>query len=136
MSNNKTNRLWLARKRLGFEQKQVATLLGKTLPQISWWETGKRNPHLKPALKFSILYKLPIRVLFFNCYQECLEELNRRANTPDQKSKLNFDLTEPTDYCSYIELMKSPFLTEIDKEKVRRHIKVLMDDRKEEILHH
>lgn len=136
MPNNKTNRLWLARKRLGYEQKQVSALIEKTLPQISWWETGRRTPNLKPALKFSILYKLPIRILFSKCYQECLEELNRRAKTQGKGSRLKVDLTEPNDYCSYAELIRSPFMTDIEKERVRRHLKILMDDRRKKILHH
>lgn len=135
MSYIKANRLANARKRHGYEQKQIAYLLGKTLPQISLWETGQRSPHLKTAIKLSILYKLPVRILFNNYYQSCLEELNAKAKSCGD-FRPNFDLTEPTDYCTYIELMKSMFLGEPDREKIRRHIKILMDERRIRVLKH
>lgn len=135
MPNIKPSRLWLARKRLGYEQKQIAGLLGyKTIQQISRYETGIRTPSLKTALKLALIYKLPIRVLFHAYYPECCEELTARAETLKQQSILNFDLTEPTDYCAYIELINSSFMTDVDKEKVRRHIKLLLDERREKIL--
>lgn len=137
MSKIKPSRLWLARKRSGYEQKQIAALLGyKTVQQISRHETGLRTPSLKTVLKFSIIYKLPVRVLFHAYYRECLNELNNRAKMLGQQSILKVDLTEPNDYCAYIELMNSSFMTDLDKEKVRRHIKLLMDERREKILNH
>lgn len=137
MSNTDTNRLRLARKRLGLEQKQIARLLGyKDIHQVSRYENGSRTPSLKPILKFSILYKLPIRVLFFKCYQECLEELNRKAKTLGYQSILNFDLTEPVDFCSYLEIMHSGFFNDIDKEKIRRHAKAMFDERRSNVLGH
>jgi transcriptional regulator with XRE-family HTH domain len=64
MPNIKPNRLWLARKRSGYEHKQVASLLDyKTIQQVSLYETGLRMPSLKTALKFAIIYRLPIRTL-------------------------------------------------------------------------
>ncbi len=135
MSKIKPTRLWLARKRLGYEQKQIAALLGyKTIQQISRYETGLRTPNLKTALKFAIVYKLPVRVLFHALYLECNEELAARAEKLGDQSNFKFDLTEPTDYCAYIELINSSFMTDVDKEKVRRHIKLLMDERREKIL--
>lgn len=135
MPKAKPNRLWLARKRLGYEQKQIAPLLGhRAVSQISFWESGHRVPNLKTALKFSILYRLPVRVLFHTYYERCREELISLAKQDGREYGFNVDLTEPTDYCSYIELMRSPFVTEIDKVKIRRHIKQLMDERSAKIL--
>jgi transcriptional regulator with XRE-family HTH domain len=136
MPNIKPSRLWLARKRSSYEQKQIAALLGyKTIQQISRYETGLRIPSLKIALKLSIIYKLPIRVLFPACYRECCEELSAQVAKTNNQSNLKFDLTEATDYCAYIALMNSSFMTDIDKEKIRRHIKQLIDGRREKILH-
>lgn len=135
MSSIKPNRLWLARKRCGYEQKQIARLLGyKTIQQISRYETGLRVPSLKKAIKLGILYNLPIRVLFHNYYRECREELIARAKKFDEQSFGNFNLIDPSDYCTYIELMNSPFMDDVDKEKIRRHIKLLMDERGKKIL--
>lgn len=135
MPNTTTNRLWLARQRLGLGQKQVAKLLAnQTTHQLSRYENGQRLPSLKMALKLSVIYKLPIRVLFPTSYQACLEELRSRAGS--LSVKLDLDLTKPTDYCSYIEMINSEFLNATDQEKVRRHIKVLMDERRVKILDH
>lgn len=130
MPNINSNRLWLARKRSGYEQKQIAKLLTqKSVNQISRYELGLNMPSLKTALKLSIIYKLPVRVLFQKYYRECRDELITRAENLNQKEILKFDLTEPTDYCTYFELMKTSFLSEIDKKKIHRHTLMLMTER-------
>ncbi len=134
MRNITPNHLRLARKRVGCEQKQIANLLGYSLSQISRYENGQRLPGLKTALKLAIIYKLPLRVLFHVYYEECRAELINRAQKLNKQSTLNIDLTEPTDYCSYVELMSTVFMTDIDKEALRRHIKQLMDNRRTTIL--
>ncbi len=135
MLNTQANRLWLARKRVGVGQKQVAQLLAnKTTHQLSRYETGERLPSLQMALKLSIIYRLPIRVLFPTEHQACSEEL--RSRVQNLHMKLALDLTEPTDYCSYFEMMKAGFLNAIDEEKLRRHIKSLMDERRVSVLDH
>lgn len=127
----------MARKRLGYEQKQIARLLGyKTIPQISRYETGQRPPSLKIALKFSIIYKLPVRVLFNIYYDECLKELNSRSKTLDHQPLSTLNITEPTDYCSYSEMMNFTFLSDLDKKKIQKHILNLMTDRRKNILDH
>lgn len=137
MPSIKKSRLRLARMRLGYEQKQIAKLLGyKTIPQISRYETGQRLPSLKIALKFSIIYKLPVRVLFNTYYEECLRELESRAKLPNHRSNSHPDLAEPSDYCSYTEMMNSRFLTDLDKKKVKKHILNLMVGRRTNILDH
>ncbi len=136
MPNIKTTRLWLVRKRSGHEQKQIAKLLGRSIPQISRYETEQRIPSLKTALKLSIIYKLPVRILFQTYYEECRKELLSRAEPPNRPSTLSLDLTEPTDYCSYTEMMKTSFMTDIDKTKVQRHVLELMKERRTKILNH
>lgn len=135
MQNTNVNRLRLARERLGLGQKQIAKLLAnKTHNQLSRYENGQRLPSLKMALKLSIIYKLPIRVLFPNNYQACSEELCTRAR--NLNLKLDFDLTEPTDYCSYVEIMNAGLLNTAEEEKVRRHLLILMGKRRVDILGH
>ena len=130
MSKINPSRLWLARKRLGFEQKQIAQLLAqKNVNPISRYENGNQVPNLKTAIKLSIIYKLPIRVLFSRCYRECFDNLVMRAKKSNQNTKLKFDLTEPTDYCAYLELLKTNFLNGIEEEKIRRHTLILMNQR-------
>ncbi len=130
MQQRKENHLAIARKKNSFGQKQIASLLGhKRTDQISCYERGEKLPSLKTALQLAIIYKLPLRVLFYHYYQESLDELAIRATTLNQNSVLKIDLTEPTDYCVYMELQKTPFMTDIDKEKTKRHVKELMDER-------
>ncbi len=130
MQQRKENHLGIARKKNSFGQKQIANLLGhKRTDQISCYERGEKLPSLKTAIQFSIIYKLPLRILFHRYYRECLDELTTRAMTLNQNSVLKIDLTEPTDYCIYMELLKTPFITDIDKEKIKRHVKELMEER-------
>lgn len=136
MPNIKTTRLWLVRKKSGHEQKQIAKLLGRSVPQISRYETEQRVPSLKTALKLSIIYKLPIRLLFQDYYDECRREINSRVKSFKRQAKMNLDITDPTDYCSYIEMMKTPFMTDVDKRKVQRHVLDLMKERRTKILDH
>lgn len=136
MPNIKTTRLWLVRKRSGHEQKQIARLLARSIPQISRYETEQRVPSLKTALKLSIIYKLPIRLLFQDYYDECRKEINSRMKSLKHQAIANLDITDPTDYCSYIEMMKTPFMTDVDKRKVQRHVLDLMKERRTEILDH
>lgn len=135
MPNIKTNRLWLARKRLGLGQKQVAKLLAdKSVYELSRYENGQRLPSLKIAIKFSIMYRVPVRILFPDCYKSCFEELILQDQTV--RKKLGLDITEPTDACSYVDIMNARFFDESDKEKIRRHIKLLMDGRRVNVLNH
>jgi transcriptional regulator with XRE-family HTH domain len=133
MAKLKASRLWLARKRIGQEQKQIAKLIACPIEQISRYETEQRLPSLKTALKFSILYKLPIRTLFAAYYEECRKEVTRRA---ESSKGLKLDLDEPTDYCSYIEIMKASFMSEADKTRIRKHALELINERRTKILGH
>ena len=75
MPNINSNLLALRRKRLGYEQKQVAVLLGhNTTYQLSRYETGQRIPGFKEAVKLSILYGLPVGVLFEGYIRLCPKE--------------------------------------------------------------
>ena len=135
MPNIKTTRLWLVRKRSGHEQKQIAKLLGRSVPQISRYESEQRVPSLKVALKLSIIYKLPIRLLFQEYYDECQREINSRVKSIKHRA-ITLDITDPVDYCSYIEMMKTPFMTDVDKRKVQKHVLDLMKERRTKILDH
>lgn len=136
MPNIKTTRLWSVRQRSGHEQKQIATLLGRSTSQLSRYETDQRIPSLKTALKLSIIYKLPIRVLFQDYYDQCRSEIDGRIKSRKHRLVMNLDNTDPADYCSYIEMMKTPFMTDFDKRMVQRHVLDLMNERRTEILNH
>jgi transcriptional regulator with XRE-family HTH domain len=134
MPNINSSSLALQRKRLGYEQKQIAVLLGhKPTYQISRYETGQRIPSLKEAMKLSILYGFPVHILFNRYFRRCREELEKTIKQSGLANKINLE-NAPADYCSYLELMNSSLISERNADKVRHHIKVLIEERSKKIL--
>ena len=67
------NKLWIARKKAGLEQKSVARLMGyKSISPISAYETGRLLPSLSTALRLSIIYNTPLPELYAALYAEIL----------------------------------------------------------------
>jgi transcriptional regulator with XRE-family HTH domain len=73
MDSDKTkpiNNLVLYRRRMGFTQKQVSTLLRQASPRmISQYEHGRANPPLLIALALEIIYRVPVAFLFPASYE-------------------------------------------------------------------
>ncbi len=135
MTNINSNILALRRKRLGYEQKHVAVLLGhKNTYQISRYETGQRTPGITDAIKLSILYGLPIRTLFERYFRRCEEELMSSMTQYGLKGKIISQNMSDIDKCSYLEMMNSTHISQRDADKIRHHIKVLMEERSKKIL--
>jgi transcriptional regulator with XRE-family HTH domain len=135
MPNINSSLLALRRKRLGYEQKQIAVLLGhKPTYQISRYETGQRIPSLKEAMKLSILYGLPLRALFKDYFRRCREELEKTIKQSGLADKIKLENAPTADYCSSLELMNSAYISERNADKIRHHIKVLVEERSEKIL--
>lgn len=136
MPNINSSSLALRRKRLGYEQKQIAVLLGhNSTYQICRYETGQRMPSFKEAMKLSILYGLPVRVLFNRYFRRCREELENSIKHSGPAAKINIENERVVDYCSYLELlMNSEDIGEPEADKIRRHIKVLVEERSKKIL--
>ncbi len=73
------NKLWIARKRAGYPQKSVATLLGdRSLSVISEYENGRKLPSLRTALKLEIIYGTPLAELYPGLHGEFATELEGR----------------------------------------------------------
>ena len=135
MPNINSSLLALRRKRLGYEQKQIAVLLGhKSTYQISRYETGQRIPSLLEAMKLSILYGLPVRTLFNHHFRQCRERLEKTIKQSSLTSKINLSNAEKVDYCSYLESMNSTKISKLGADKIRHHIKVLVEERSNKIL--
>lgn len=59
------SRLWQYRKRMGFSQRDVADILGYiSRAEISDFERGDKLPSFVSALKFEIIYRVPVAFLF------------------------------------------------------------------------
>lgn len=124
--------LWRARKRSGLSQKAVAFLLGhKFTDDLSRYERGQRVPTLLTALKLEIIYQAPIRLLFYTAFQNSLWQIRERS----EKFRDNEELARQSmsgdwragngGYCSYFELLKTPNLPPVEKERVYEHIRTL-----------
>jgi transcriptional regulator with XRE-family HTH domain len=130
VSNQPRNQLWLARKRLGLGQKQVAYLLQhKTNDQVSRYEKGERMPGLKLLLQFEIIYGVPPRVLYRDYYEQLQAEIIARANSLQTLSHVyTLPLAEPrlfSEFCSYEELLQHPQLAPAESARIRKHVVTL-----------
>jgi transcriptional regulator with XRE-family HTH domain len=135
MPNINSSLLALSRKRLGYEQKHIAVLLGhKNTYQISRYETGQRTPSFKEAVKLSVLYSLPVRVLFDRYFYCCREEIENTIKHSGLAAIINLENDLNVDYCSYLESMNNARITEDNTNKIRHHIKVLVEERSKKIL--
>lgn len=124
------NRLWLARKRRGLEQKQVAYLLGhRSIDQMSRYELGTRLPPLENALKLEIIYGVPLHFLFKELFRKLEDEVWQRIsfNSVLHKHYGNrvTSVTGLSEYCAFAELLASPSASEADRATARRHVTAL-----------
>jgi transcriptional regulator with XRE-family HTH domain len=131
MPNINSSSLALRRKRLDYEQKHIALLLGhKTTYQISRYETDQRTPNFREAVKLSLLYNLPLSILFESYFRRCREELENSIKSAGLAAKINLENALEVDgYCSYLESMNSDRISETAADRIRRHIKVLIEER-------
>lgn len=132
MPNNKPSRLALKRISLGLEQKQIASLLGqKTIYQYNRLENGQRAASLKDAVKLSLVFRLPISTLFDEYFQKCRDELQKQLNTSSLSDRIKLENVEQ---CAYLEMMSSKYIGTENADKIRHHIKVLVEERSKKIL--
>jgi transcriptional regulator with XRE-family HTH domain len=125
--------LWQARQRSGLSQKVIAFLMNKKFTdEISRYENGLRLPTLQTALKLEIIYRVPIRLLFyelFTSYQWQIRERSSRYKElfPSEGQALNSlqQRLEHEEYCAYADLLKTPKLPSVEKQKVYDHIRQL-----------
>jgi transcriptional regulator with XRE-family HTH domain len=76
------NRLLLYRRRMGFSQKHVATLLGhKDTAMVCRYETGSSLPPLLTALKLEIIYRVPVAFIYGGIYDAMREKIRKQEET-------------------------------------------------------
>jgi transcriptional regulator with XRE-family HTH domain len=124
----KHNSLWLARKRAGLRQKQVAHLLGhRTVDQVSRYEKGTRLPTLETALMLEIIYRTPLRQLFSDLYEELHGKIRHRVENISSMNQLAQDMAGQEDadsreFCTYADRLRMPTLSPAERAHVHRHI--------------
>lgn len=75
---------------MGFTQWQVAALLGYlTRNDLSHYERGQRVPSLVTALKFEIVYRVPVAFLFADLNAR-LRRTAREANAMNSRFALEY----------------------------------------------
>lgn len=75
------NYLRMHRKRSGFNQKEIAHLLGhKDGTSVCRNELCASVPNLKTALAFEAIYQVPISELFPGMYEDIQQEVSQRAD--------------------------------------------------------
>jgi transcriptional regulator with XRE-family HTH domain len=128
--NKQPNRLWLARKRRGLEQKQVTYLLNhKSIDQLSRYEQGTRLPTLENALKLEIIYGVPLRFLYKELSAKLEDEVWQRISLNPILHKLFGNRMSKeaglAEYCAYAELIAAPHASEAERAAARRHVTAL-----------
>lgn len=121
------NRLWQARKCRGFSQKQVSKLLRhKKINQLSRFEKSVRLPSLRNALALEIIYGMPVRALFSGLYVELQGELRKRAGHQTRplikELFASADANAGLDCCACEELLRSPVLSQAERDRIRDHV--------------
>jgi len=122
----KRNRLWIARKRRGLVQKQVAQLLDTSIDEISRCERGVITPGLEIALGLEIVYGLPVRFLFKDFYEDLQNRISKKVTDQESLKRVYDDVLKlgqkPGEACTYQDLLQMTNLSAADAAKVRSHI--------------
>ena len=80
MSHPYSSHLRPHRKRSAFTQSEIAFLLGHALASsVSRYETGTREPDLRTAFAYQIIFDADARELFATVYQEVINAVSERA---------------------------------------------------------
>jgi len=115
------NQIWLARKKIGLQRKEVAFLLSHhRIDSISRFERGHRLPSFKAALELEIILGLPVSLLFPEQHQQLLQKiLQKAAANPALQGKLRVT-TQP--YCHFWELLHKEPRTEDEQTAIDKHV--------------
>jgi transcriptional regulator with XRE-family HTH domain len=128
--NKIPNRLWKARKRRGFGQKQIAFLIGKSIDEVSRYERGTRLPELQTIFAMEIAYGAPLRFLYENLYEQVIKQMRRRFKTSGGPRSVHADLLaeagqDVKQYCAYEEMLRATPLFSPERTPVRDHVTTL-----------
>lgn len=130
------NDLWIARKRLGLEQKHIACLLHhKTTAQVSRYEKGTQVPSLRGLIQLEIVYRTPLKFLYPELYEQVrLEIRSRIANNSLFVEKYKGLAAQPGAGkmdCPYLEILEKPSPSQEEKTCFHNHVLYVLRQRNE-----
>ena len=104
----------------------------KTVDELRHYETGDTIPTLQNAVKLEIIYRIPVSLLFKELYSEYRWQIRERSARYKElfpKEKLSLisleEQLQHKDYCAYANLLETPNLPDVEKQKVYDHIRQL-----------
>ena len=84
------NELRRFRKRMGYQQKDVAFLLGlKSAGRISEWEQGTSNPSIENLIKLAVIYRTLCDQLYQDVRKKFVPELVKREKALKERLTSN-----------------------------------------------
>lgn len=124
-----------ARRRSGFEQKEVALLLGhRTARALSRYESGERLPSLRTAIKLAIIYRTPMPILMGSLYAAADDEVSEKRRRYQTLFDRSVELTsrgglaeQGNGQCFYASLLEEKTPVEMIKPLVDRHVVTLIN---------
>lgn len=78
-NHNLPNYLRARRKSAGLSQEEIAFLLGFHSSHICRYERFRRTPGFRIAIAFEVIFKAPVRVLFYGDYRTIEKAIHRRV---------------------------------------------------------
>jgi transcriptional regulator with XRE-family HTH domain len=121
---NPNTALWRARRRCGFERKQVAWMLGhKTSDSLARYERGESEPSFDNAIRLSIIYRRSLDELLPHKYAALRTELTSKALTmrPNSNAATSALFTR-VNVCTYEEAFQDPIRSAHYFPFVRDHV--------------
>jgi hypothetical protein len=128
------NNLSRYRKRIGIEKKKISFLLdNKSDDPLSRYEKGQHLPSLRTALMLEVIYRIPIRLLYYQLFEHCQREVAERLRQhPQLLPDLNQFPSRPEqlkheEFCFYANLLKDQIPNELELQTVTKHVIHLSD---------
>lgn len=123
-SKHPNTALLRARRRRGFERKQVSWLLGHRGPQgIAQYERGQKLPSIQNAVRLSLIYGCDLEEIFPETYRLAREAIAEISTSHRMLARNRVtDLLRTVNKCTYENDLNDPEKAESHRGEIRDHI--------------